>query len=119
MRAPARLSLGTAGCARAEVRLGVWGSGGRGRGREGALACVRRSTCLGRRGRAPARLAGSEPPPPVCVLVLCVPGRVAGSGFESLCPPPPPSPSVPRYPLPGLSRCPCSSWGRGLSAPLG
>lgn len=57
--------------------------------------------------------------PPVCAPALCVPGRVAGSGFESLCPPPPPSPSVPLYPLPGLSLCPCLSWGRGMLLPAG
>lgn len=50
---------------------------------------MRCRTCPGMRGRAPAQLAGSEPPP-VCALALCVPGRVAGSGFESLCPPPSP-----------------------------
>lgn len=69
-------------------------------------------------GTARAQLAGSEPPP-VCALALCVPGRVAGSGFESLCPPPPPSPSVPLYPLPGLSLCPRLSWGRGMLLPAG
>lgn len=115
--AQARLGLGTAGCARVEVCLGIWGSGWEGR-QAGAPACVRRSTCPGRRGRARAQLAGSEPPP-VCALALCVPGRVAGSGFESLCPPPPPSPSVPLYPLPGLSLCPRLSWGRGMLLPAG
>lgn len=108
----AQLCLGTAGCARVEVCLGIWDSGWEGR-RAGASACVHCSTCPGRRGRAREQPAGSEPPP-VCALVLCVPGRVAGSGFESLCPPPPPSPSVQLYPLPGLSFCPCLSWGRGM-----
>lgn len=117
VRVQSRLRLGTAGCVRVEVCSGVWGSGWEGR-RAGAWACVRCRTCPGRRGRAPAQLAGSEPPP-VCALALCVPGRVAGSGFESLCPPPPPSPSVPLYPLPGLSLCPCLSWGRGMLLPAG
>lgn len=116
-RVRARLSLGTAGCARVEVCPGDWGSGWEGR-RAGASACVRGSTCPGRRGPARAQLAGSEPPP-VCALALCVPGRVAGSGFESLCPPPPPSPSVPLYPLPCLSLCPCLSGGRGMLLPAG
>ena len=117
MRAQDRLSLGTAGCARVEVCLGVRGSGWEDR-RAGAWAWVLCRTCPGRRGWAPARLAGSELPP-VCAPALCVPGRVAGSGFESLCPPPPPSPSVPLYPLPGLSLCPCLSWGRGMLLPAG
>jgi hypothetical protein len=109
----ARLDLGTAGCARVEACPGVQGSR-----RAGASVCVRCSTCPGRWGQAPAQLAGSEPPP-VCALALCVPGRVAGSGFESLCPSPPPSPSVPPYPLLCLSLCPCLSGGRGMLLPAG
>ena len=62
----ARLSLGTAGRARVEVCLEVWGSGGRGDGWEGASACVRGSTCLRRRGRAPAQLVAG-----VCAGSLC------------------------------------------------
>lgn len=58
----------------------------------------------GRRGRAPAQ-------PPVCALALCVPGRVAGSGLGSLCPPPPPPPSAPRSPLACHSARACPGGG--------
>lgn len=86
------------------------------RRRAGVSACVSCSTCPRRRGRAQAQLTGFELLP-VSALALCVPGRVAGSGFESLCPPPPPTPSVPPNPLPCLSLCPCLSWGRGMLLP--
>lgn len=115
MRAQARLSLGTAGRARVEVCLEVWGSGGRGDGWEGASACVRGSTCLRRRGRAPAQLVAGVC---VCWLFVCLAGWL-GLALKVSAHPPPPSPSVPLYPLPGLSLCPCSSWGRGMLLPAG
>lgn len=113
--AQARLGLGTAGCARVEVCLGIWDSGWEGR-QAGASACVRRSTCPGRRGRARAQLAGSEPPP-VCALALCVPGRVAGSGFESLCPPPSPISVCAALPASRSVTLPALVLGEGDAAP--
>lgn len=54
VRAQARLGLGTAGCARAEVCLGIWGSGGRG-GRRGLRPVCAAARALGggdRHGRS-------------------------------------------------------------------
>lgn len=111
----AKLDQGIAECAWVEACPGVRGSPWEGR-RAGASACVLCSTCPRRRGRARAQLGGFELLP-VSALALCVPGRVAGSGFESLCPSPPPTPSVPPNRLPCLSLC--LSGGRGMLLPAG
>lgn len=51
-------------------------------------------------------------------LFVCLAGWL-GLALKVSAHPPPPSPSVPLYPLPGLSLCPRLSWGRGMLLPAG